>query len=236
MDETITHKDLYKELWHCRDFELSHLWQRSVFLATFLLAIAGGYGTYVTKIIFPDVQKECSCQYKNNQVDESQKNNEAEEMQKKSKSYQHFIAVGLCYLGICFSILWIMMAKGSKYWYESYEQSINDYIGRAKKDKIWIIKDGYPIHGDLDEPYKMNSSIFSFKAYEFSVSGVNCCIGLVFFLCWLLLSIIHMEKAIFLFWDCEKVGIATLLLSIGFSFSITGVIYALLFLLCKSGD
>ena len=43
-ESKLTAKDFYNEMWHCRDFELSHLWQRSVFLGAFMLAIATGYG------------------------------------------------------------------------------------------------------------------------------------------------------------------------------------------------
>ena len=43
-DNKLTVKDLYKEFWECRNFEIDHLWQRSIFLAVFLLAIAAGYG------------------------------------------------------------------------------------------------------------------------------------------------------------------------------------------------
>ena len=42
-----TTKDLYKELFHCRDFELQHLWQRSVFLAGFMIALFTLYGSFL---------------------------------------------------------------------------------------------------------------------------------------------------------------------------------------------
>ena len=40
----LTPKKIYEEVWACRNFELSNLWQRSVFLGTFMLAIVAGYG------------------------------------------------------------------------------------------------------------------------------------------------------------------------------------------------
>ena len=46
-NEKFTTKDLYKELFHCRDFELQHLWQRSVFLAGFMIALFTLYGSFV---------------------------------------------------------------------------------------------------------------------------------------------------------------------------------------------
>ncbi len=36
MSEKFSINDLYAQYWHCRDFEISHLWQRSIFLGTFL--------------------------------------------------------------------------------------------------------------------------------------------------------------------------------------------------------
>ena len=38
--------DVYNFLWKGRDFELSHLWHRSVFLGTFLIGIATIYSVY----------------------------------------------------------------------------------------------------------------------------------------------------------------------------------------------
>ena len=40
MDEKyVTKHDLYEKLWASRDFEINHLWQRSIFLATFIVAL-----------------------------------------------------------------------------------------------------------------------------------------------------------------------------------------------------
>ena len=46
-DNKLTVKDLYKEFWECRNFEIDYLRLRSIFLAVFLLAIAAGYGIFV---------------------------------------------------------------------------------------------------------------------------------------------------------------------------------------------
>ena len=43
-NDRITPVDVYERLWKCRDFEISHLWQRSVYLGTLLVLVAGGYG------------------------------------------------------------------------------------------------------------------------------------------------------------------------------------------------
>ena len=97
--ERITSKDIYTSLWRCRDFELSHLWQRSIFLTAFLVMCFTGYGSLLLKI----------CEY----VTDDNK-------------YIPFCILSiacLCvaFLGIILSALWIMMGKGSKAWYEKYE-------------------------------------------------------------------------------------------------------------------
>lgn len=241
-DCRITPNELYKELWHCRDFEIDHLWQRSVFLATFLLAIAAGYGTVAGKIIFNE--SDSVGVYKIIQTQDSSVNMEKEytiqlddgyRIKENKLAIQHFSAACLCYLGLCFSILWVMMSKGAKYWYESYEQSINAFINIAEKDKVWDINSQYPRHGRLDEPINTNSSLFSPRAYTYSVSKINCTIGIIGIICWLVLSIIHMGKAIGLYWQFESI-LKESLLAVCFSFVIFVIFYAVLALFCKSGE
>ena len=238
-DDTITPKDLYKELWHCRDFEINHLWQRSVFLATFMLAIVAAYGTMVGKIIFTDNGTAKVYEYTQSEdavtkdkyivkLDSEQNTNS------NLFAVQHFVATGLCYLGLCFSILWIMMAKGSKYFYESIEESMRDFIGRSKKCGVWDIPPGYPEYSFLNEPLKTKSSIFSPKGYKYSPSKINCCIGTIGMICWLVLSIIHLGKAIEIYWGLSK--LVSAFSAIGVSFLVFVTLYAFLALFCKSGD
>ena len=40
----LTSKDIYRAYWHCRDFEITHLWQRSVFLTAFIVLCFSAYG------------------------------------------------------------------------------------------------------------------------------------------------------------------------------------------------
>lgn len=47
---------------------------------------------------------------------------------------QHLAACGICYLGLAFSMLWVMMAKGSKRWYERYERALNYFTYRYDKE------------------------------------------------------------------------------------------------------
>lgn len=183
-ESKLTIKDIYKELWKCRNFELDHLWQRSVFLAAFLLAIAAGYGTFVNdhiKDIFPPW---CGI----------------------SETAFHGICLGLCVLGILFSQLWIMMIKGSKKWYEKYEKSISWFYDDAHDEAdskvklfepalIELIKDDN-IHDSI--PYFTNlkkrdidDSLLSTKGGNFSVSKVNIFIGILMCFVWMALACVH---------------------------------------------
>ena len=197
-DAYIEVKDAYERAWSCRDFELSHLWQRSIFLAAFLIAIAGAYGTLLTNMYFSGEQsnvyvcsESSSCCDKTAVVEKVKCEAEAITYQ------QNAIAAGLCWLGIAFSILWVMMAKGSKYWFERYEMTICDFENdEVCGDKL---KD-FPHHGKLAtlNHGKYDENIFSTKAGHYSVSKVNCAIGIISLIAFSFLSMLH-------FGDCLRV-------------------------------
>ena len=96
------------------------------------------------------------------------------------------IRVLLCFglfillVGMLLSQLWIMMAKGSKAWYEVYEHAIyeiehsSDYASEVVVNNM--PKDGV-IHGDVIGKDKPNDSLWSLKAGEYSPSKINIVIG-----------------------------------------------------------
>lgn len=153
--EKIQPKDIYESLWRCRDFELSHLWQRSVFLTAFLLLAYTGYGMLMLQIMTAELGL----------------------MQIKS-----LLCVGLFILlvGMLLSQLWIMMAKGSKAWYEVYEHAIYeiehnpDYASEIVVAKM--PEDGV-VHGEVISDEKPNDSLWSVNAGAFSPSKINIVIG-----------------------------------------------------------
>lgn len=169
--DKITKKEIYEELWKGRDFEINHLWQRSIFLATFMVGITTGYGTILMKMVFPeDVSQLC-------------------------KTFlQHLLATGLCYLGVIVSILWAMMAKGSKFLQERYEASISWCMGSS--DIAEEIPSDFPYHGNLkqlDED-RCCDNIFSPQPAHYSVSNINWVIGIIGICCWALLFMLHCGK------------------------------------------
>lgn len=179
VDDKITLRTIYDELFHCRDFELQHLWQRSVFFFGFLLAIATAYGNFVSKIITENMG---SC------------------TDKKAICF-NAICLGISIIGIIFSQLWIMMAKGSKRWYEKYEMSISwfyeNYTNYEIRNKIFDIDDKndfwkqLPKFGDL-YARKTNDSLLSTSGGNFSVSRINIFVGQFICFVWMLISTFHL--------------------------------------------
>lgn len=153
--EKIQPKDIYESLWRCRDFELSHLWQRSVFLTAFLLLAYTGYGVLMLQVMTVELSV---------------------------LQMRVLLCVGLVILlvGMLLSQLWIMMAKGSKAWYEVYEHAIYeiehnpDYASEIVVDKM--PEDGV-IHGEVISDEKPNDSLWSVNAGAYSPSKINIVIG-----------------------------------------------------------
>lgn len=205
-DKLFSLKDLYEELFKCRDFEIDHLWQRSVFLGAFLLAVAAGYGTFVNAHI-ADIAKN------------------GEESKISSECF-HGICLGLAGLGIVFSQLWIMMAKGSKRWQEKFEKAIWFFYGEESSKKIkeclfekevvnMIELESIPFFGNLDDK-DLSNSLISTKGGVYSVSRINIIIGQVSCFAWMILAGIHFYKTLgFIYKDVSStIWLATSVVSI----------------------
>ncbi len=108
-DDKLTLRDFYEQYWHCRDFEIKNLWQRSIFLGTFLVLCFTGYGAFFGNAFF-DEKKTLNLFVLSNQYD--------------SLFFEHLIAFFIAMIGCVFSVLWIAMAKASKAWQEIYERAI----------------------------------------------------------------------------------------------------------------
>ena len=189
-----TTKDLYTELFHCRDFELQHLWQRSVFLAGFMIALFTLYGSFLGSRL-----------------------NENEPIHITIHYFAFFIGC----VGIIISQLFIMMIKGSKRWYEQFEQSIywfyyndtdlfskelNKYLEDYLEDKK------YPHFGGLKNIKKdrINNSLLNTNAGYYSVSRINIVLGQLLCLVWMgiigfhLFNILYSFEFITEYFDNEK--------------------------------
>ena len=85
-------------------------------------------------------------------------------------------ACAVALLGTSFALSWIMMAKGSKAWYEVYER----YIFEIEQEEAEGLKipERYRL-GALCRPWEMNGNLFSKKAGRYSPSRLNITIGSV---------------------------------------------------------
>ncbi len=166
-------KDIYATLWRCRDFELSHLWQRSIFLTAFLLLAYTGYGYCVFMLIGLDVNT-------------------------PKGTYTALAVFGLfiLFVGMLLSQLWIMMGKASKAWYERYEQAIYE-LEHDNQFTMSVVTEAMKkkkvMHGNLPLPSPCDSNLFSTNAGAFSPSRINIFIGQ---LSWILLFITFIVHSI----------------------------------------
>ena len=162
-------KDIHQTFWRCRDFELSNLWQRSIFLTAFLVLCFTAYGTVLVNLFDPKTTDLVS------------------------KLVFQVAEFGLSLLGIIFSILWVKMGKGSKAWYEVYESAINALETNKDYSTEKTVKIGGFSYATLPgyRGVKINNNLFSSKAGEFSVSKLNIAIGQVFMVLWSILTIVH---------------------------------------------
>ncbi len=134
--------------------------------------------------------------------------------------FLNVIAILISLVGIILSILWIAMAKGSKAWYEAYENAIDHFsreLGLPSEDKMkkYVI----PAKG------KMNSCLFSTKAGAYSPSKINIVIGWVSFVIWCLTTIIHVVLLIFRLFENNDDS------RIYFPFVIVGIIFLILLII-----
>lgn len=160
----VSHKELRETFYKLRDFEISNLWQRSVFLSALLVLFFPAYGVLVSKLI--------------------------ENADKHIIYHEICCALALC--AIIFSIIWIMMAKGSKAWFEVYEKRICE----IEDEEDLEIDEKYSMLNMGKKPWSLDSNLLSGKAGRYSVSKLNILIGQSLFFLWIIVFIIHYIGAI----------------------------------------
>lgn len=185
----ITTKDVRDQLWNCRDFELSHLWQRSIFLTTLLVLCLTAYGVVVMELV--------------DKVSTSPVQDSAFVLNN--------IAMIICLMGFVFSCLWVMMSKGSKAWYEMYERAISafeanpDYVDKLLLDSGKEIKQDANSHkaiggfrfdnlqgfSNRNARKDICSCLFSCKGGAYSPSKINIAIGQITLVLWGVALVTH---------------------------------------------
>ena len=163
----VSPRDIYMRLCACRDFEIKLQWERAVFLTAFLIACYAGYGSFLLSVHQHGYGSLSSLLVK-------------------------CIPVVITFVGVVLSLLWIFMAKGSKAWYEHYEQAIAAFARtHASKD----VPEYMMAHRLYDMPgierSAMSNCIFSFKGGAYSVSKIVIAIGLCSLAIWSMLFVLH---------------------------------------------
>ena len=177
-------KDFMDKLYNCYDREIKNLWQRSIFLGAFLLATFTAYGGMWKLIVKGDIKPQFLCCVKIGLV---------------------FIS----FLGYVLSVLWVMMAKGSKGLQELYEAKIRIFDSAFGIDTDVLRSVRYFDEELLKEYYGSDAHVLSRLNYDaeyrkeylswinrpdkklcthesgaFSVSKINILLGQVFMLFW----------------------------------------------------
>ena len=104
----------------------------------------------------------------------------------------NFISIFIAILGYTLSLLYIMMGKGSKYWYECYEGLINNIEDEKSKNKLYIHSAGEYIGEN-----KVNNSLLKRKAGRYSVSKINIILGQISALVWFIILLMHIILLIY---------------------------------------
>jgi hypothetical protein len=186
-NKKFTLKDAYEELWRCRDFELTHLWQRSIFLGAFLLASFAGYGQLI-----------------------AQWSGQARGFSALDNVMGFVVAI----TGLVLALMWVMLAKGSKAWYERYENAIYHFvkianISQKTKKELYdegvekIIGFAYGDNGFEAYSASVSSWLWNTKGGSYSPSKINIAIGHLAVVVWLTAISFHIAVAR---WGVKKVA------------------------------
>lgn len=163
-DDQVSLKEIRETFYRLRDFEISNLWQRSIFLSALLVLFFSGYGFLVSKLFEKEIEKPLII---------------------------HEICCVIALLAIVFSTIWIMMAKGSKAWYEVYERRIGD----IEKEENLNIPSYYRMGADC-RPWSLDSNLITTKPGLYSVSRLNILMGIVLLITWIIILTAHYIGAI----------------------------------------
>ena len=154
---------VYERLQKNRELEIKNLWQRSIFLATFLVLCYTAYGTLIKDVLCSD------CAIKDN------------------VPCLNLVLIFISLVGILMSILWICMAKGSKAWQEVYEDAISDYEHRYWRD----IPDEFHSDELKGDHNKRDRCLLSVNGGPYSPSKINIVIGQISFAIWIFIYFAH---------------------------------------------
>ena len=170
---TVSLRDMYMRLCACRDFEIKLQWERAVFLTAFLIACFAGYGSFMLSVHQHGYGSLSSLLVK-------------------------CIPIAITFVGIVLSLFWILMAKGSKAWYEHYEQAIAAFAKEHTPAGVFeymLAHQWYSLSDIKRNP--MSNGILNFKGGCYSVSKIVIAIGVGSLIIWSMLFVLHSCSVIF---------------------------------------
>ena len=165
--------EIYKILYQAYADEIKNLWQRSIFLGAFMTLAWGGYGALQLKVF--DRNFTIDLKYS-------------------------LMSIGLCWVIIILSLLWIAMAKGSKFVQEAHEKHIEN-LNFDKLNEVDIKTNQYKrLFCDLNT-YELRLADelcdgLCLKAFRYSPSKINIALGLFSFIVAIVLSFMHILIAL----------------------------------------
>lgn len=172
-EKSVTLKELRQTFYDLRNFEISRLWERSIFLTAFLTIISAGYGYLANTLLTGNLN----------------------EIGVERLPYIHEACLFLTSIAIVFSIIWIKMAKASKAWYEVYEEKIKTI---EENDELAILHE-YRMKLEGYHPKKLDTSLLTNNPGAYSVSKINIVIGIILLAVWTLLFGLHYSVLVKLF-------------------------------------
>ena len=171
-------RDIYLRLCACLDREIELVWKRATFLTAFLIAAFAGYGGLIATYLGAE--------------------NHAGDF-----AIVSIAAIGIAFVGMALSVIWIMMAKGSKAWQEHYEKVIECFVkNHASKDELQdICASGNYLQGNPDPTIKkyelsrekISGGLFNCSGGPYSVSTIVIGMGQGSLLVWGVVAVIHMS-------------------------------------------
>lgn len=174
-EKTYKYEEALNRAWKNRDFEIEMYWKRATYFWFFLATTFAGYFALLTV----DMDKV------ENKID------------------VYLLELVIISLGICFSLSWFLVNRGSKKWQENWEAHIDILENKVTGPIYKIVKDK--------------------KGYNYSVSQINEFVSLFVLVIWIVLLASFLLKRYFLFGlsiDTLRFTImaSALLLTIVFSF------------------
>ncbi len=180
-DDQISVVDQFKNLWRCRDFEISHFWQRNLFFQAAIMLCFTGYGTLLIKGWIPDMDSNPDCTIIN------------------------IMAIALSLFSLVISIAWVAMGKASKAWYECYEAAIEAFTSYKnglyvspllkQNNKNWAGFNYWQIDGYIDR--EVDTKLNTTKGGAYSPSKIYIMTGRFFIIVWKLTASFHSSLLIY---------------------------------------